>query len=261
MMYGFGNMISPSNRLFSGGGSYNPLTTAWIANTGEKDTYIINSLNDFETGLDTYGLKSKLLMFYPNRTGDPTKDAFDFMNNGARSQFFSSGWTLTTQGAKPNGTSAYADTNFEPRTEATLTDFSAGFSTNENTSGVANGYDMGATGAQQFIMMSKYNANNKAYFTIDASFTPNTAVTNGDGVFIGTVNGSKLQEHYQDGAFLGSSTSTSTLLVNKNVYYGAQNGPANYNNKRMRNVFIGKYLTATEVANLTNLIDALDATR
>jgi len=248
----------------SGGASYGALTTAWITATGETDTTIINSVNDLETGLNLYGLTSKLVSLYMNRTGNATKDAFDFINT-SRSQAFSSGFTLTTQGAKPNGTSSFANTNINFNTSLILNNISVGYSTNENTNGVAGGYDMGVTtGGTNFVLLSKFNSDGRAYFTFDGSFSPNVAVADGSGVFIGTFDASKNLVLYRNATSIGTAVTSAMNLANANSYYGAMNnnGTAIYfNNKRLRNVFHGRYLTPTDVTNLTNLLNTFDATR
>lgn len=240
-----------------GGGVYNPLTTAWISATGETDLTIINSVNELETGLIGIGI-SKFDSLYFNRTGNATKDAFDFMNVG-RSQSFSSGWMLTTQGAKPNGTSAYSDMNFNLRTSSLITDLSVIHCTDENTSDA--GYDFGATSAQQCILISRYT-NGNCYGTVDNSFNP-VAPTLVGGTTIFTVNSSKLTTLYKNGSSIASFTTTQTALPNVNVFYGAQNGglPINFANKRCQVMAIGKHLTSGEVSTLTTLLNTFNATR
>jgi hypothetical protein len=244
--------------LEESGVAYNSLTTAWISATGETDLTIIDSVNNLETGLIGIGI-SKFDSLYFNRTGNATKDAFDFMNVG-RSQSFSSGWTLTTQGAKPNGTSAYSDMNFNLRTSSLITDLSVIHCTNENTADA--GYDFGATQSQQCLLISRYS-NGNCYGTVDNSGNPFSSTAVG-GTTIFTVDGSKLTTLYKNGSSIASFTTTQTALPNINTYYGAQNGggPAsNFANKRCQVMAIGKHLTAGEVSTLTTLLNTFNATR
>lgn len=245
-------------QLIKSGVAYNPLTTAWISATGETDLTIINSVNNLETGLIGIGI-SKFDSLYFNRTGNAIKDAFDFMNVG-RSQSFSSGWTLTTQGAKPNGTSAYSNMNFNLRTSSLITDLSVIHCTNENTADA--GYDFGATTSQQCVLISRYS-NGNCYGTVDNSYNPFTSTSLG-GTTIFTVNSSKLTTLYKNGSSIASFTTTQTNLPNLNVFYGAQNngGSANlFGSKRCQVIAIGKHLTAGEVSTLTTLLNTFNATR
>jgi hypothetical protein len=237
---------------------YNPLTTAWISATGETDLTIINSVNNLETGLIGIGI-SKFDSLYFNRTGNATKDAFDFMNIG-RSQSFSGGWTLTTQGAKPNGTNAYSNMNFNLRTNSVLNNFSVIHCTNENTAQW--GYDFGATAAQQCLLISRY-FNGNCYGTVDNSANP-TAATLVGGTTIFTVDSLKLTTLYKNGSSIASFTTTQTNFPNLSPYYCAlnANGPANmFGSKRCQVMAIGKHLTAGEVSTLTTLLNTFNATR
>ena len=244
------------------GGGYGTLTAAWIAATGETSPTIIASVNDLETGLDSLGIKSKIDCMYFNRTGNATKDAFDFMNIG-RSQSFSSGWTLTTQGAKPNGTSAYSDMNFNVRTSSIITNLSVIHCTNENTADA--GYDFGVDGAQQILLISRYS-NGNCYGSVDNSFNPFTSTSVG-GTTIFTVDGSSLTTLFKNGSSIATYTTTQTALPNGNVYYGAKNQagsgntPTLFGNKRCQVMAIGKYLTPSEVASLTTLLNTFNGTR
>jgi hypothetical protein len=91
-------------------GGYLPLTTAWIAATGESDTTILNALNTFETDLIANSLSGDLIAYYPMVGGNATKHAFNFMNTSLYSLSFVGFWTHSATGALPNGTNAYANT-------------------------------------------------------------------------------------------------------------------------------------------------------
>ena len=242
-----------------GGIAYGTLTTAWIAATGETSPAIISSINDLETGLESLGIKSKIDCMYFNRTGNATKDAFDFMNV-ARSQAFSSGWTLTTQGAKPNGTSAYSNMNFNLRTSSLITDLSVIHCTNENTAN--SGFDFGASSAQLCFLVSRYS-NNDCYGSVDNSSSPIVKVTTG-GTTIFTVSSASLITLFKNGSSIGTYTTGQTLLPNLNAYYGAWNSngtAAFFGSKRCQVMAIGKYLTPSEVSSLTTLLNTFNGTR
>ena len=256
---GFGYASIGATTILKSGGALNPLTSAWVTATGETNLTIINSVNDLETGLIGIGI-SKFDSLYFNRTGNATKDAFDFMNVG-RSQSFSSGWTLTTQGAKPNGTSAYSNMNFNVRTNSTLTDLSVIHCTDDNTA--SGGRDFGGTGAGTIILVSRFT-NNLCYGTVDQStYQPNVSVTTG-GTTIFTVNSSKLTTLYKNGVSIGSATTTATQFPDLSPYYGAHNanGTADFfSSKRCQVMAIGKFLTSGEVSTLTTLLNTFNATR
>ena len=116
MMYGYGNMISSTNRLFSGGGGdYNPLTLAWANNASESDTTILDALNTFEQVLIDNSLTAKTPAFYPMVGGTTDKCKRNFMNstNGSAYELgFVGGLTFASTGVTPNGSTGYATTNY-----------------------------------------------------------------------------------------------------------------------------------------------------
>jgi len=101
---------------------YLPLTTAWIAATGETDTTILNALNTFEASMISNSMSSDLIAYYPMVGGNATKHAFNFMNTGLYNLTFVGGWTHSATGALPNGTNAYATTGINGSTVLTQND-------------------------------------------------------------------------------------------------------------------------------------------
>jgi hypothetical protein len=106
----------------TGGGSYLPLTTAWIAATGESNTTILNALNTREASWASNGLTSKIIAQYPFVGGNSTKHAFNFMNTSLYNLSFFGFWTHSSTGALPNGSNAYATTAITGNTVFTQND-------------------------------------------------------------------------------------------------------------------------------------------
>lgn len=104
---------------------YNPLTLAWIDETGETDTTIIDALNTLEQGLIDNSLTSKILALYPMVGGTATKHKYNFMNTAAYQITFSGGITHSSTGVLFNGTNGNGDTGIVPR--SVLTQFNSGF--------------------------------------------------------------------------------------------------------------------------------------
>ena len=72
---------------------YLPLTTAWIAATGETDTTILNALNTFEAGLNANSLTTKFNAIYPMVGGNDLKHSYNFINTLTFQISFLGGWT------------------------------------------------------------------------------------------------------------------------------------------------------------------------
>lgn len=64
----------------AGGGGFGPLTTAFLAAAGITGSVIPTALNNFETGLTTYGLTSKILACYPFVGGTSDTCKYNFMD-------------------------------------------------------------------------------------------------------------------------------------------------------------------------------------
>lgn len=124
MMYGYGNMISPSNRLFSGGGgTYTARTTAFSTETGIVDTTILDALNTLDQGLIDNSLDSKMVALYPFVGGTASTHKYNFfdprdLDVAFRLNFYG-GWTHSANGIQGNG-STYADTMLTPSTSLLL---------------------------------------------------------------------------------------------------------------------------------------------
>jgi hypothetical protein len=115
-------------------GGYLPLTTAWIAATGETDTTILNALNTFEASLIANGMNTgDLIAYYPMVGGNETKHAFNFMNTSLYNLTFLNGWTHSATGALPNGTNGYATTNMNANTVLTQNNAHFSFYSRTNT--------------------------------------------------------------------------------------------------------------------------------
>lgn len=119
---------------------YNPLTTAWIAATGETDTTIINALNTLEQGMIDNSLTSKFFNLYPVVGGSATKHKYNFMDaqdtDGAYRLTFSGGWTHSSTGMLPNGTNAYAATHFNMPVNLGNDDYCFGFYSRTDSDGL-----------------------------------------------------------------------------------------------------------------------------
>lgn len=73
-------MFTPFAFVQTGGSLYGPLTTAFLAASGITGSTYINALQDFETGMTTYGLTSKMKLVYPLLGGAIATVKWNFMD-------------------------------------------------------------------------------------------------------------------------------------------------------------------------------------
>jgi hypothetical protein len=173
---------------------------------------------------------------------------------------FVGGWTFSSSGVLPNGSSAYMDTNFNPSTQATIT--STHLSSYHNTDFAA-GWSVGCTTATYtpYYAISARLSTNAAFILIGTS-TTTVANTNGTGFFLGLRN-SNTQKILRNNVTLISGTAVGTTLPNFNAYISALNrGGTTVEYDRKSNAFtsIGDGLTDTQAGNFYTAVQAFQTT-
>jgi hypothetical protein len=110
-------------------GIYTPLDTdasAFVTAASLTDATQISAVNTLVTGLKSAGLWSKMKAIYPMVGGNATSHKFNLKDprdlDAAYRLVFSSGWSHTSTGAKPDGVGSYADSKLIPKNN--LTEFS-----------------------------------------------------------------------------------------------------------------------------------------
>ena len=235
--------------------AYNPLTTAWIAATGETDTNILNALNTFEAGLIANSLTGKFNAIYPFVGGNSTKHRYNFMDTTQFQLTFNGGWTHSANGALPNGTTGYANTGLTPSTTLSLNDahLSAYLRTNTNA-----GIDVGCAITGITTQLGGRLSGN--YFgNINQSASSIVANANSTGHYLASRTGATTNTGYRNGASILASAVVSTTRPSTNVYLGARNnnGTAdNFSARELALASIGSGLTAGEISTLYTLIQA-----
>jgi hypothetical protein len=238
------------------------LTTAWITATSETDTTIISALNTLETDLTTYGLTAKIKALYPMVGGTAAKHKFNFMNTAQYQITFNGGWTHSSTGALPNGTNAYADTNFNSNILA-LNSSTLLFYTTTNGDGLV--VDMGNNGnGSENMMLLKWSV--ATLLAINSTTgAGRIAVTNTDsrGLYLLTRTASNVLKYFKNSSLISSSTASSNSTVNRNIWISAWNNVDGTSYPSSRNVICSAMadgLNDTESANLSNAINAFNTT-
>ena len=82
------------------------ITAASITNTSQQ-----SAVNKLVSTLKTYNLWTKMKAVYPFVGGNATSHSYNLINPTVYGLSFSGGWTHSSTGALPNGTTGYANTN------------------------------------------------------------------------------------------------------------------------------------------------------
>jgi hypothetical protein len=234
---------------------YLPLTTAWIAATGETSTTILNALNTFEAGLIANSLTTKFNALYPFVGGDSTKHRYNFINTATFQLTFNGFWTHAATGALPNGTNAYANTGLTPSTTLSLnnTHLSVYSRTNTNV-----GADIGCGSTGAAFQLDSRTAGNYRGIANNLTFA---TVANADsrGWFTISRTSSTLLTTYKNGASSATSAVVSISRPTTGLVLGARNNNGtidSYTSRELAFASIGSGLSSGEASTLYTLIQA-----
>jgi len=130
---------------------------AFISAAGITDLTQAAAINTLVNDLKTYGIWTKMKAIYPFVGGSATSHKFNLKDprdlDAAFRLVFNGGWTHASTGAKPNGTTGYAKTFYNP--SSNLTPFLGYYSiTNGNTG--TDQIDMGSSDLSKWTWLSAW---------------------------------------------------------------------------------------------------------
>ena len=236
--------------------AYLPLTTAWIAETGESDVTIIDALNTLEQSMINNSLTSKIKAFYPFVGGNATKHKYNFMNavdsDTAFRLTFNGGWTHSSTGAKPNGTNGWADTYLNPTIILSQDSVYMGMYSRTNISELST--DMGNNVINPVFDLELYLGVFYSYINGPLVFA-GAGGTN--GYFSTSRYGATDSYIAKDGSSIASTVSPSTGCVNGNIML-ATSTVTYFSSKELAGSIISEGLTNAEDLILYNLLQTFN---
>jgi hypothetical protein len=251
--------------LEESGAVYTARTTALISATGLSDLTKINAINTFDLSILSLPFDADDYI-YLGFLGSSTSNKYNFIDTTKYQLTFNGGWDFTN-GMKPNGTNAYAQTGWNPLNRITggysygswgvylrsaLTSFIFPFG---SYPGAASGY----TGLAGNNATSQYWRLNG-----EANITPTT--TNNKRFFQATRSANVTDMYVMQDAqqFTLSGIFGNGILSNREVYLGANNniGTANnFSNIDMTCLYFSKNrFTQSEQTTMKNAVDTLMTT-
>jgi hypothetical protein len=241
--------------------AYSNEANTYLYSTQITGTTQVSAINTLINGLKANNLWTKMKAVYPFVT-DKTLQAdmaaqmkFNLVNpqdsDAAFRLAFSGGWTYSTNGAQPNGTNGWANTNLNPVGLINGTNSHMSYYSRTDNDGLY--ADLGHGGAME--LLTRFG--NVYYADYPDSTRAQTANASSLGNFIisNTSAGGKK-------VFKNASTLISSAFVNTNfsgvytVVIANYNNlvPARYSNRQFSFVTIGDGLTDTEAALLYSLV-------
>jgi hypothetical protein len=236
---------------------------AFIDAASITDSTQISAVNQLVLDLKGYNIWTKMKAIYPVLGGSASSHAVNLVTPGTYNLTFSTGWTHSSDGMLPNGTSAFADTFLIPAN--ILTSNSNHFSVYTRTNQTTNAVPIGSyTDSNRINQLNISTGTGLIYYTGSLSTELLSTLTDSKGFFIGTTRANNDRKTFRNGV----EQKNLTTLVNTNysiykMYVGARNvsGSAdNYTVQQIGFASIGDGLTDTEAADFYTAVQAYQTT-
>ena len=236
---------------------------AFIIAAGITDPTQKSAIITLVANLKAYGIWTKMKAIYPIVGGTASSHKFNLKDprdlDAAFRLTFSSGWTHSSTGMLPNGTSAYADTFLNTSTQLNVNSHSFGmYSRTNNTTG---SQAIGSFDNTPRFLQNNLSLGNFVSGLVSSiiSYTANPSTS----LLMLSRTSSTLSKAFRAGVLLGQETVAMGTLPAFNFYLGARNnaGPAAlYSVHQCAFAFIGDSLTDTEAANFYTAVQAYQTT-
>ena len=230
----------------------------FTANSTLTDVTQKDAINQFVLDLKSNSLWNKQKEIHLYFLGDSTRNSYNLKNPATFTNVFSSGWTYGSNGATPNGTSAYCESGFNPSTHASANSLSFGV-----YYGTAPSKGVSSNG----IFISPYNCiyrnttiNN--YYYWNGGEIGQTATANGDNYGFQQVsryNTTQLLYKHKNNSVV-TNTDNYTSLPNAVFYKGVANGLSQYEDRRFQLTYMSDGLTDIELNNMYTCVHTLMTT-
>jgi hypothetical protein len=257
----------------SSGASFDTDALSFITAASISDLTQKTAINTLVTDLKTANIWTKMKALYPFVGGTASSHKWNLKDprdlNAAYRLVFNGGWTHSSTGALPNGTTGYAETYLAPLGSLTTSNYHLShYSRTQITS--TNSHDMGceqgAPYGYNFDLYQYFNSVSAKGF-LDGSYPSDASQSNNTntlGLLIGNRTASTIQKTFFNGALLNQNTNLKILpLPSTNVFIGATNTDqiaSSFSTKQCGFASIGDGLTDTEAANLYSAVQTYQTT-
>lgn len=252
-----------SKKLFYYGStsSYTARTLAFLAATGISDTTIANALNTMDLALIANGLDTKMKALYPFVGGTATTHKYNFMNpadtDAAFRLTFAGGWTHSATGAKPNGTTGYANSHFKASVNlSSVNSYHQSFYSRLDTAAAERGC-MGTLTPSNYWNIFPLYLDSRFYCGLMTSSYMSSLETGSKGLYLNSRTASNASATYRNATQRATSATAPGTVSNLDLYIGAINfngGTYYYTNIECAFSSIGDGLSSTEEGNFYTLI-------
>jgi hypothetical protein len=261
------NYESTRERFNLRGIAIDPDASLFLRTVGITDTTQQSAIDTLVLEMKNAGIWSKMKAIYPFVGGTASthrwnlKDPRD-LDAAYRLTFFG-GWTHSSTGADPNGTTGYANTFLTPTTHLTENTTHLSYYSRENTSGAH--VEIGSWGDPNRMGIScKYNNFNVSdHYNYNTNRVIQTGL-NGDGYYVATRTSSTVHKLFRNSTQVSTtntSVSSGWSSVTRTVVLAYNNQiSSDYSNKECAFATIGDGLTDADVANLYTIVQKYQTT-
>ncbi len=258
---GFGYGAIGATTKNSGGSAYDTDAQAFFTASGITDLTQKNAVNQLVLDLKSNSLWTKMKALYPIVGGTATAHSYNLINTAQYQLSFSSGWTHSSTGMLPNGTSAYANTGLN--TSTVLNENSSHYSIylNTNTDGLY--IDLGNRDADSENIFIPKNGSN-TLINVNTTYGSRIGVSNTDsrGLYVLSRTSSSLMTYFKNNSKI-TTNSASSGSVNRNLYLSAWNDnttPNYFSNRNISICSVGDGLSDTDATNLSTIVNTFNTT-
>ena len=266
-MIGFGNsMFLATHGILArsgGGGGIDPDAQAFITAASITNPTQQAAINQLVVDLKGYSIWIKFDAIYPMVGGGATAHSYNLKNTANFQLTFSGGWTHSSTGAKPNGTNAFANTNYKRFVNGSQN--SGHLSYYSRTNATASQIEIGAVGTGNTYDLLQIRTSATTYYFINNNPAYITSAADSDSRAFYVANRQALNDidGWRNGTKVVNDTGLSATPPNFNCYLGALNNQGvttNYSTKECAFASIGQGLTDTEAANFYTAVQAFQTT-
>jgi hypothetical protein len=237
-----------------------PETANFIQSAGITDETQMKAIGRLVGDLKFFNIWDKMKAVYPfvGQAGVSGSFQFNLKDPGTFKGTFSGGWTFSSTGATPDGSTGFMNTNLNPRTSLNQNSTHLSIYQNTNITGsVLMGVIISTSALELAPIVGGFDYNN-----INNSETGRTSgYTRYDSFILANrANPSEFQSWYKD-TKLYTTSATSTLPENANIYISGRNAslPQRDTNTKCF-ASIGDGLTDTEAANFYTAVQRFQTT-
>jgi len=235
---------------------FNRVTTAGgTLSANEK-----NAINTLVIDLKGYSIWTKIKAIYP-MVGASAAACAQNLKSSSFTGTFTSGWTFSSTGVTPNGTSAYMDTNFNPSVNSTLNSGHISIYLRTNSVGTPH-CDIGCFNGSNSGINIYSRFQNTQLGRIHEDDGNSIATTDSRGFNFATRLSSTVKKIGKNST-LTAFTVNSVALLNVNITIGCLNNngtKTQFSDRQNAFASIGDGLTDTEASNFYTAVQAFQTT-